>query len=58
MAVIIRQDPEVEREAIEWLIHDIYHGDHDQEEMLRVEKELRRISVPELPEGWDDDAPA
>ncbi len=54
MVVIIRQDPEVEREAIEWLIHDMYHGDHDQEEMLRVEAQLRRISIPEILD--DDDA--
>lgn len=57
MAVIIRQDPEVEREAIEWLIDYILHGDHDQEEMLRVEAELRRISVPECLYE-DDDAAA
>jgi hypothetical protein len=57
MVVIIRQDPEVERAAIERIVHDIYHGDHDEEEMLRVEAQLRRISLPEILEE-DDDAAA
>lgn len=54
--MIIRSDPEVERAAIERLIHDIYHGDHDEEEMLRVEAQLRRISMPEILD--DDDVAA
>ncbi len=58
MAVVIRQDPEVERAAIERIIHDIFHGEHDEEEMLRVEAELRRISVPEILDEEDEDAAA
>lgn len=46
--MVIRQDPEVERAAIERIIHDIFHGEHDEEESRRIEEELRRISMPEI----------
>jgi hypothetical protein len=55
--MIIRSDPEAEREAIEWIIHDILHGEHDEEE-VRLADEVKRLSMPKLPEGWDDDAAA
>jgi hypothetical protein len=55
--MIIRANPEAEREAIEWIIHDIYHGDHDPEESLRIEQELRRVSTPEILHE-DEDAAA
>ncbi len=51
--MITRSDPEVERAAIERIIHDIFHGEHDEEEMLRVEQQLRRISMPEILDDGD-----
>lgn len=55
--MIIRQDPEVERAAIERLVHDILHREHD-EEAVRLADEVKQISMKKLPPGWDDDAPA
>ena len=54
--MIIRQDPEVERAAIERLVHDVLHGEHD-EEGVRLADEAKRLWIPaELRDG--DDAAA
>ena len=55
--MISRADPEVEREAIAWLVNDILQGEHDPEE-VRLAEEVKRISLKKLPAGWDDDVAA
>lgn len=55
-SIITRADPEAEREATEWIVNHILHGERDQEELLRIEEWLRRISMPEIVEV--DDAAA